>query len=159
MCIEQNGRSLAGGWAPEGRRSGPEATARRGGRDLQGGWLDCRSEFVLFHGNINKLSKCLGLLVNRRIYRLTRTPCMGARPPNHQSIDFQRSDPSQPEDASRKITDRRTPGTARHPTQSPCQIATQLHSKQTFSDSRGCAPIATRVSHKPTCFPLVDRHF
>ncbi|WP_176048308.1 hypothetical protein [Burkholderia sp. BCC1644] len=99
MCIEQNGRSLAGGWATEGRRSGPEATARRGGRDLQEGWLDCRSEFALFHENINQLSECLGLLVNRRIYRLAGAPRVGACPHNHQSIDFQRSDPWRPESA------------------------------------------------------------
>ncbi|WP_175873901.1 hypothetical protein [Burkholderia sp. BCC0397] len=80
MCIEQNGRSLAGGWATSGRRGGPEATARRGGRDLQGGWLDCRSEFVLFHGNIKKLSNCLVLAINRRIYRLAERPVLVRAP-------------------------------------------------------------------------------
>ncbi|CAI8696177.1 hypothetical protein EMIT0111MI5_30589 [Burkholderia sp. IT-111MI5] len=56
MCNEKNGRSLAGGWATDGRRSGPEATPRRGGRDSEEGWLDCRGEFVLFHINNNYLS-------------------------------------------------------------------------------------------------------
>lgn len=53
--MRKNGRSLAGGWATDGRRSGPEASAMRGVRDSQEGWLDCRSEFVLFHGNNNQL--------------------------------------------------------------------------------------------------------
>jgi len=93
MCIEQNGRSLAGGWATRGRRSGPEATARRGERDLQGGWLDCRSEFVLFHENIKKLSMCLEIFDKQKDLPPPRAPRPGACYRNHQSIDFRRPGP------------------------------------------------------------------
>ncbi|MBR8208614.1 hypothetical protein KDW61_08070 [Burkholderia cenocepacia] len=38
---------------------------------MQGGWLDCRSEFVLFHGNLKKLSDCLVSQINSKNFRLT----------------------------------------------------------------------------------------
>ncbi|CAD9218245.1 hypothetical protein BCEN4_120087 [Burkholderia cenocepacia] len=41
---------------------------------MQGGWLDCRSEFVLFHGNLKKLSNCLVSKINSKNIHLTERP-------------------------------------------------------------------------------------
>lgn len=98
--MRKNGRSLAGGWATDRRRSGPEATTRRGGRDTQDGWLDCRSKFELFHKNNNKLSFTEKASAYGRIFRPSPTPRNGAGQRNHQSIDLNRSNPIKQEDRS-----------------------------------------------------------
>ena len=114
--MRKNGRSLAGGSATDGCRSGPEATASCGGCDSQGGWLDCRSEFVLFHKHLKKLSSCLRMSANGRIDRSDRAPRLGACQSNHQSIDFHRIGP--------QITKNDTPHDAKSPKPNPIKAVT-----------------------------------
>ena len=157
--MRRNSRSLAGGWATEGRRSGPEATTRRGGRDTQDGWLDCRGESALFHKNNNHLSHDPDSSANRKISRPAPTPRIGARQPNHQSIDLKRYDPVKPKNRTRRPrTSQRSPPSkppARHPT----QIATQLHPPQTLPLPPSCALIATRHPASFSVFSLITPAF
>ncbi|WP_156444458.1 hypothetical protein [Burkholderia sp. MSMB1826] len=81
MCIEQNGRSITGWLLGDERvRRGPEAIARRGGRDLHEGWLDCGNEVALFHGYIKKLSDRLVFPLNGNFYRLAQRPVLVRTP-------------------------------------------------------------------------------
>jgi len=149
--MRRNSRSLAGGWATEGRRSGPEATTRRGGRDTQDGWLDCRGESALFHKNNNHLSHDPDSSAKRKISRPAPTPRIGARQPNHQSIDSDKSDPIKPKIVRGAPETHHEPHPASlHPT-SPSKIATQLHPPQTLPLPPSCAPIAT---HRPASFSV-----
>ena len=119
--MRENGRSLAGGSAMDGRRSGPEATASCGGCDSQGGWLDCRSEFVLFHKYLKKLSRGSFVSANRKIYRSTRAPRVGACQSNHQSIDFHRIGPQTTKNDTPHDTNSPKPNPIKAVTHNPTQ--------------------------------------
>lgn len=158
--MEKNGRSLAG---ETERRTGVGAALKRRGearwRGSREGWLDCRSEFVLFHENNNLLSVTMKSSANGRFYRFARTPLIGACCPNRQLIDFSRSASWHPPIVPDSAKNRPNPCTTRHRSIPPPVIATRLHPTQTFPPHRGCALVATVQHPNPTCFPSVDRHF
>ncbi|WP_175973300.1 hypothetical protein [Burkholderia sp. BCC1047] len=93
MCIEQNGRSLAGGWATTGRRSGPEATARRGGRDLQGRLAGLQKRARIISWKSQKPFNHTSLVGKQKDFPSHRAPRPGARSHNRQLIDFPQAAP------------------------------------------------------------------
>ncbi len=142
--MRKNGRSLAGGWATKQHRSGPEVTTTRGGRDTQEGWLDCRGEFALFHKNNNQLSHEPDSSANRRIGRPAPTPRIGARRPNHQSIDFDASDPIKPKDRTRRT---------RNSQRSPASKPSTHKSTQNRNPIAPTANVATSAKLRPHRHP------
>lgn len=141
--MRKYGRSLAGGSATDGCRSGSEATTRRGGRDTQEGWLDCRSEFELFHKNNNKLSCTAKASAYGRIFHPNPTPRNGAGQCNHQSIDLNRSNPIKRED--------RTPPTRK-------SLNALSHKPQNHQPTQNRNPIAPTANVATPAKLLPHRH-